>query len=208
MSEIYCGAKKVPKGKREGTKEECIKKSQIRRYGLSLVNPDDMIRPRKKQVKKAKVEKEVVILPIKEKRGASMMNTVVAVKPKKDELPKIRTQKIKKYIQALAPVGSKQEKIKKINSEIVKLKSDNESLMFKSKDIEEILENKSIEYTNVEKQLKRAKPNKIQELKKKLDDLEVKINVLDKERSDIYDEWDKNQRRVQKLEDEEKNLMK
>ena len=32
--DIYCGAGKVPKGKRKGTLEECIEKNQIRLYGL------------------------------------------------------------------------------------------------------------------------------------------------------------------------------
>ena len=42
MSNIYCGVGE-PKGKqRLGTKEECIKKNQIRLYGLNKITKDDI----------------------------------------------------------------------------------------------------------------------------------------------------------------------
>ena len=42
MSNIYCGIGE-PKGKqRLGTKEECIKKNQIRLYGLNKITKDDI----------------------------------------------------------------------------------------------------------------------------------------------------------------------
>ena len=37
--EIYCGAKKVPKGKRLGSMKECAEKGQISYWGLKKIDP-------------------------------------------------------------------------------------------------------------------------------------------------------------------------
>ena len=38
MSTIHCGASMVKKGKRLGTMEECVKKNQIRLYGINKID--------------------------------------------------------------------------------------------------------------------------------------------------------------------------
>lgn len=38
MSDIYCGAKNVPKGKRLGSMKECVEKKQISYYGVKKVD--------------------------------------------------------------------------------------------------------------------------------------------------------------------------
>lgn len=39
MSKVYCGTEKLPKGKKLGTMEECVKAGQVRRFGLFSVDP-------------------------------------------------------------------------------------------------------------------------------------------------------------------------
>ncbi len=42
MSDIYCGIKVPPKGKKRGTAKECASKSQIRYYGLEEIDLDEV----------------------------------------------------------------------------------------------------------------------------------------------------------------------
>lgn len=39
MSQIYCGTEKLPKGKKLGNMEDCVKAGQVRRFGLFAVDP-------------------------------------------------------------------------------------------------------------------------------------------------------------------------
>lgn len=53
MSDIYCGAEVPPKGKKYGSYEECLRKKQVRRYGV-IQKPDD-----DNAKKKLMLEKEI-----------------------------------------------------------------------------------------------------------------------------------------------------
>jgi len=39
MSQIYCGTEKLPKGKKLGNMEDCVKAGQVRRFGLFAIDP-------------------------------------------------------------------------------------------------------------------------------------------------------------------------
>lgn len=47
----YCGIGKIPKGKKRGTAEECIKANQIRYYGLEKIDMDTVNKAKKKKPK-------------------------------------------------------------------------------------------------------------------------------------------------------------
>lgn len=46
----YCGIGKIPKGKKRGTVEQCIKANQIRYYGLEKIKLDDINKTKKKKL--------------------------------------------------------------------------------------------------------------------------------------------------------------
>lgn len=62
MSKSYCGCGPVPKGRKRGTKEECVESNQVRYYGLVKVEPKDLI---KSKANIEKIEVKMSVLTIK-----------------------------------------------------------------------------------------------------------------------------------------------
>ena len=60
MSNIYCGVGEPKSNQKLGTKEDCIKKNQIRLYGLNKITLEDIenVRNGKKSSKKSSSKKE------------------------------------------------------------------------------------------------------------------------------------------------------
>ena len=94
MSDIYCGCKSLPKGKRLGTMVECKDKNQVRLFGLNKID--------KKTLEREPVKKEVSELT-KLKRRQTYLKGIIAKNSfgyKSSQDPKAKEEYYKKLKEA------------------------------------------------------------------------------------------------------------
>jgi hypothetical protein len=68
MTDIYCGVKNVPKGKKRGTMKQCASKGEVRYYGLKRIDPKLLEHAQSKKGKmgsKKDLEKRMIILRVR-----------------------------------------------------------------------------------------------------------------------------------------------
>ncbi len=93
MTNIYCGANKVPKNKKLGSMSECAKKGQIRLYGLKKTDPITF--------KYIKEEKAKAVKAVKDKERERYNKIIAKIKKdieKKKEVIKKENIILKKKI--------------------------------------------------------------------------------------------------------------
>lgn len=118
MSDIYCGAKKLPKGKHYGTYKQCAKKKQTRLYGINKIEDKYLINPKKKKmsihsekiydeaIKKAEQELQKEMIDSPEYKKLLEKRAIEKVKEVKNQYPLLLgfseqdKKKIENYIQS------------------------------------------------------------------------------------------------------------
>lgn len=109
MSSPYCGAGKLPKGKRHGTMTECVEKRQIRRYGEMKVDKKTMEIGKNKNV--VPETREKLILKMVSLKGLIKRHKGRAETSKNEEIRKESEKIWKKAEKDLVPVVNKLKKI-------------------------------------------------------------------------------------------------
>lgn len=126
---MYCGISKVPKGKRRGTAEECIKANQIRYYGLNELDPD-LLKPKKKKKKTKDLQEEQQKLYILQQKAKKLVKEFSLIKIILDH-PDSTDRQIKKANTALKNILPKRDKL------LVKLKNQKKIVIALEKEKEE-----------------------------------------------------------------------
>lgn len=98
--DIYCGSGKIPAGKREGTMKECLKKNQVRLWGVKKIDKKvlenkNLLNPEKEYLKLK--EYEIVLKALKKRANKLKAIDSERGKDKREkEIEKLR-KKYKKY---------------------------------------------------------------------------------------------------------------
>lgn len=107
MSNIYCGIKNVPKGKKLGTLQQCLNNQQVRYYGIKKIKPADL--NLKAELTKLKRKRTMLINNISKNKGKliRLNRNLIGYKkdPKKlkdtqkevDDVNKLLTKLLKEY---------------------------------------------------------------------------------------------------------------
>ena len=67
MSDIYCGAKDVPKGKKRGSMKQCVEKGQISYFGIHKI--DSKLLQNQSNSKKEKKDAMKTLMKLAEQKG-------------------------------------------------------------------------------------------------------------------------------------------
>lgn len=112
--EIYCGIKKVPKGKRLGTMKECAEKGQISYYGLKKVDPKLIESIQKGAEKKESRDKLAINMVRLRGRVSKLKKDILGTKNQKEkEKLKKELEKAEKELAEVAAKFKKMESQKK-----------------------------------------------------------------------------------------------
>lgn len=86
---IYCGMKKVPpKGARFGTAEECLKKNQVKLYGIKKINPKLVDEYIKNKESKPRTVKNITKMSPEEEKRRDMRNEYLMLRGKEKRIQK------------------------------------------------------------------------------------------------------------------------
>ena len=107
MSKIYCGIRKVPKGKKRGTMDECIKSKQVRYYGETKIHKKLLKAPKRKS--RAKPAKELLINKIERRVKKEKLKRNDLMK----EFKNIKNKKLIEDISKIKPIDIKNDKLMK-----------------------------------------------------------------------------------------------
>ena len=96
MSNIYCGARDVPKGKKLGSMKQCVEKGQISYYGVKKV--DSKLLEKHMGSKKKKKDAMKVLMKLAEQKGTlsaklNKMKKAIEVEKDKKKLKVLEKQK-------------------------------------------------------------------------------------------------------------------
>lgn len=108
MTDVYCGIKNVPKGRRRGTMKECLEKGQVSYYGLNKIDKKVLEHIESKKGKNKGIG-ELVNERVKVKAQIQKMTTLF-----KKEEDKEKKKKMK------AIIDSKRDILKTLNEKIKK----------------------------------------------------------------------------------------
>jgi hypothetical protein len=67
MSDIYCGAKDIPKGKKRGSMKQCVEKGQISYFGINKI--DTKLLEKYMGAKKEKKDGMKILMKLAEQKG-------------------------------------------------------------------------------------------------------------------------------------------
>lgn len=124
MTDIYCGANKLPKGKRLGTMKECAEKKKISLYGLYKIDPKLIEAVKNNKVKPVTREKlmlKVVSLKLKIKKARTNLKELEQTKKGSKKGSKKGKDKLEKDIKKMV------EQLNDINKEIDDIESHNKN---------------------------------------------------------------------------------